>query len=81
MLDPQAAALIALMAERQVPPTHTLAPAEARRLYLERRSFTQPDPPEVAEVVPLLTAGGVLLRLYKPATTAGGPLPVLVFWP
>ena len=32
MLDPQARALIDLMTERGVPPTHTLAPAEAKSL-------------------------------------------------
>ena len=42
MLDPQARALIDLMTERGVPPTHTLAPAEARRLYRERRAYAQP---------------------------------------
>jgi hypothetical protein len=38
MLDPQARALIDLMAERQIPPTHTLPHADARRFYRERRS-------------------------------------------
>ena len=80
MLDPQAAALIALMAERQVPPTHTLTPADARRMYLERRFYTQPDPPAVAEVRALSTSAGVPLRLYKPATAAAGALPVLVYF-
>jgi acetyl esterase len=80
MLDPQAAALIQLMADRQVPPTHTLSPAEARRLYLERRSFTQPDPPAVAAVLALATPGGVPLRWYKPAGAAPGPLPVLLYF-
>ena len=63
MLDPQAASLIALMAERQVPPTHKLTPAEARRMYLERRFYTQPDPPAVAEVRMLTSDTGVPLRL------------------
>ncbi len=80
MLDLQAAALIALMAERKVPPTHTLTPAAARRMYLERRFYTQPDPPAVAEVRALATASGVPLRLYRPATAAAGALPVLVYF-
>lgn len=81
MLDPQAAALIALMAARKVPPTHTLTPAEARRWYLERRGFTQPDPPAVAEVRPHCTARGVPLRLYRPAgADATAVLPALVFF-
>jgi acetyl esterase len=82
MLDPDARALIDLMAARGVPPTHTLAPAEARRLYRERRSFTQPEPPAMAEVRDLRTAdapGGVALRLYRPPQAA--PVsPALVYY-
>ena len=66
MLDPQARALIDLMAQRQVPATHTLSPTEARRLYLERRGYTQPEPPSVADVQNLATDAGVPLRLYRP---------------
>ena len=50
MLDPQSRALIDLMVERGVPAVHTLTPAEARRYYLERRFFTQPEPPAVGDV-------------------------------
>ncbi|NWG73990.1 MAG: alpha/beta hydrolase, partial [Rubrivivax sp.] len=57
MLDPQARALLDLMIERGVPPTHTLSPAEARRFYRERRFFTQPDPPPVAAVETLHAEG------------------------
>ena len=81
MLDPQAAALIALMAQRQIPPTHTLTPADARRMYLERRFFSQPEPPAVAEERALKSAGGVPLRLYRPAgSDAAAQLPVLVYF-
>ena len=81
MLDPQAAALIALMADKKVPPTHTLTPAEARRAYLERRSYSQPEPPAVAEVRALATEDGVPLRLYRPAASAAASvLPVLVYF-
>ncbi|MDP3225193.1 MAG: alpha/beta hydrolase [Rubrivivax sp.] len=81
MLDSQAAALIALMAERKVPPTHTLTPADARRMYLERRRFTQPDAPPVADVQAHSTDSGVPLRLYRPAgTDAATVLPVLVYF-
>jgi acetyl esterase len=66
MLDPQARALLDLMIERKVPPTHTLTPEEARRVYLERRSFSQPAPPPIGEVDDLQTAGGLRLRLYRP---------------
>jgi acetyl esterase len=89
MLHPQAQALLALMQERGVPPTHTLAPPEARRLYLERRHFTQPRAPEVAQVQALAAPGphgDIPLRLYRPlrsgarGAAATVPLPVLVFF-
>lgn len=95
MLDPQARALIDLMVERQVPPTHTLSVADARRVYLERRGFTQPEPPAVGEVRALQAQGplgAIPLRLYKPAGAASGAvagavsegasgaLPVLVYF-
>ncbi|MCW5632839.1 MAG: alpha/beta hydrolase [Rubrivivax sp.] len=87
MLDPQARALIDLMVERRVPPVHTLAPAEARRLYLERRTFTQPEPPPMAEVRDLTMpgpGGSLPLRLYRPqaagAVAGGAPMPLLVYF-
>ncbi|MFZ4650744.1 MAG: alpha/beta hydrolase [Rubrivivax sp.] len=80
MLDPQARALIDLMIEKGVPPTHTLTPAQARSFYRDRRTFTQPDPPAMAEVREL-RAGEVPLRLYRPAgTQAAQVLPVLVYF-
>ena len=78
MLDPQARALIDLMVARKVPAVHTLTPAEARRLYLERRGFTQPEPPPMAEVRALHTDAGLPLRLYRPP--AVGLQPVLVYF-
>jgi acetyl esterase len=63
---------------------HTLSPEEARSLYRDRRFFTQPAPPDLADVRDLRTDSGVPLRLYRPqldgavgsdATT----LPVLVY--
>jgi acetyl esterase len=82
MLDPQARALLDLIIERGVPPTHTLTPAEARRFYLERRAVTQPLPPDVGQVLPLAAegpAGPVPLRLYVPAG-GSAPHPVLVYF-
>jgi len=80
MLDPQARALIDLMVERGVPPTHTLTPAQARAFYRERRAYTQPDPPALHEVRDL-AAGPVPLRLYRPAPAVPGvPVPVLVYF-
>jgi len=77
MLDPQARALIDLMIERGVPPTHTLTPAQARSFYRDRRGFTQPEPPPMAEVQDLM-AGPVPVRLYRPTATQT-PQPVLVY--
>jgi acetyl esterase len=78
MLDPQARALLDLMIERQIPPVHVLDAAEARRLYLERRAFSQPDAPPMADVREL-AAGAVPLRLYRPVDS-GAVLPVLVYF-
>jgi len=84
MLHPQARALIDLMAERGVPPTHTLAPLEARALYRDRRAYTQPAALEVAEVRDLLATGphgDIPLRSYRPAGAApDAVLPVLVYY-
>lgn len=84
MLHPQARALLDLLAERGVPPMHTLTPAEARRMYLERRSFTQPDAPAVGEVRDLRADGphgDIALRAYRPLGAASGArLPGLVYF-
>lgn len=77
MLDPQARALIDLMVEKGVPPTHTLTPAQARAFYRDRRGFTQPEPPAMAEVRDL-RAGDVPLRLFRPVMTDQA-LPVLLY--
>ena len=90
-LHPQARALLDLMEQRGLPPTHTLAPAQARQLYLERRTFSQPAPTVVGEVKELSATGphgNIPLRLYKPLETpsatgspaAASPLPVLVYF-
>jgi len=84
MLDPQARALIDLMIERAAPPVHTLSPAEARRLYVERKGFTQTAAQPVAEVQTLSAAGPhgpVSVRLYRPFGAASAAvLPLLVFF-
>jgi len=82
MLDPQARALLDLMIERGVPPTHTLSPPEARRMFLERRAFSQPAPPQVGGVRELQAsgpAGPIGLRLYEPRQ-GDWPWPVLVYY-
>jgi acetyl esterase len=82
MLHPQARTLLDLIASSGIPPTHTLSPADARRVYRERRAFTQPDAPALPEVRDLAAdgpAGPIPLRLYRPRTDAGA-LPVLVYY-
>ena len=86
MLHPQVQALLTLIEERGIPPTHTLTPADARALYRERRGFTQPAPPPVGAVRDLAADGPhgpIPLRLYR--ALPGGPadqrrLPVLVYF-
>src|SRR5579885_3588162 len=86
MLHPPARALLDLIEARGLPPTHILTPADARALYRERRAFTQPDAPRVAEVRDLAADGphgSIPLRLYRPlrdATAASALLPVLVYF-
>jgi acetyl esterase len=84
MLHPQARALLDLMQEKGVPPTHTLTPAAARAAYRDRRSYLQPAPPEVASIrtFAMPGPGGELpLRLYRPLGSAPDALlPVLVYY-
>ena len=83
MLHPQARALLDFIEARGIPPTHTLSPADARAFYRERRTATQPLPPEVAEVRDLAADGPhgtIPVRLYRPMGSGVGPLPVLVYY-
>jgi acetyl esterase len=84
MLHPQARALLRLIEEKGVPPMHTLTPADARTYYLERRFFTQPEPPHVAALRDLEApgpAGPLRLRSYRPlGTPADAVLPVLMYF-
>jgi acetyl esterase len=83
MLHPQARALLDFIEARGIPPTHTLSPADARAFYRERRTTTQPLPPEVAEVRDLAADGPhgtIPVRLYRPMGSGVGPLPVLVYY-
>jgi len=84
MLHPSARALLDMMIEKQVPPTHTLTPEQARHFYRERRFATQPEPPEVAESRDLVADGPhgpIPLRMVRPkGSTADQVLPVLVYY-
>ena len=82
MLDPQAQALIDLIAEKGLPPTHQLTPADARAYYRDRRSFSQPAPRAMAEVRDLAAPGPlgeIALRLYRPAGLPAAA-PTLVYY-
>ncbi len=84
MLHPQARALLDLIEQRQIPPTHTLSVADARAYYRDRRAATQPVPPEVAQVRELQASGphgAIPLRSYRPLGSAPDEvLPVLVYY-
>jgi len=84
MLHPQTRALLDLIEQVNLPPTHTLTPPEARRMYRERRYATQPAPPEVAQVRDLTIDGPhgpIPLRLVRPlGASADAVLPVLVYY-
>ncbi len=83
MLDPQAKALMQLMIDKGVPPVNTLTPEEARASYRSRRTFTQPDAPEVFKVEDkVVSANGVNVpvRVYHPhAAQSHQALPGLVY--
>ena len=82
MLDPQAKALIDLIAERGMPPTHTLSPVDARSFYRDRRTFSQPAPRGMAEVRDLSAPGPlgpIPLRMYRPAGMPAAA-PTLVYF-
>ena len=81
MLDPQAQALMTLLSEKGIPPVYTQTPAEARASYRARRTFTQPDAPEVGRVQDLQFnhAGvSIAVRVYHPAG-ATQAMPALVY--
>jgi acetyl esterase len=72
------------MAERGVAPVQTLEPAEARRQYRERATYTQPQRPDVAlakDIAIPAEHGQIPARYFR--AQGSGPaelLPVLVFF-
>ncbi len=81
-LDPQAQAVLDLVAKAGRPPYHQLSPKEARQLYRDTRAALQPDPPEMAAVKDLTAdgpGGPIPLRLYRPSASGPTP-PVLVYF-
>jgi acetyl esterase len=83
-LDPQARAILDLVAKAGRPPLNRLSPKEARQQYRETRAALQPTPPEMSAVKDLSAdgpAGPIPLRLYRPLGAADNALlPVLVYF-
>ena len=83
MLDPQAAILLKLMEDNRIPPVHTQTPAQAREAYRARRTFSQPDPPDVGAVSDhRVQAEGTSfwVRQYQPPQRSATALPALVYF-
>jgi acetyl esterase len=83
-LDPQAQAVIDLVAKSGRPAYHTLSPKEARQLFRETRPASTPTPPEIGTVKNLSAngpEGPIPLRVYRPAGVADNVhLPGLVYF-
>jgi acetyl esterase len=83
MLDPQAANLLKLMQDNNIPPVNTQTPAQAREAYRARRGFSQPEPPAVGTVSDhTVQAHGASfqVREYQPPSRAAAALPALVYY-
>ena len=74
MLHPQTRALLDVIEQKKIPPTHTLSVADARAYYRDRRSDTQPAPPEVALMRELEMIGpcGPFISSSRTRATSGG---------
>jgi acetyl esterase len=72
-----------LMIDKGVPPVNSMTPVEARSSYRSRRTFTQPDAPEVFKVedkVVSYEGVNVPVRVYHPhAAQSQAALPGLVY--
>lgn len=83
-VDPQMQSVIGRANNSALPQYCTVSAVEARRLYKEMRAALSPPVPEVEAVRDLAAsgpAGPISLRLYRGlGTTAGAPLPLLVYF-
>jgi acetyl esterase len=83
-LDPQARAVIDLVAKSGRPAYHTLSPKEARQLFRETRPASTPTPPEIGFVRDHVADGPhgpIPLRVYRPiGVPAATPLPGYVYF-
>jgi len=82
MLDPNAAAMLKLIADKGIPPMHAEPPPQARLSYRSRRFYAQPEPPVVSLIhdkrIP--GPGGDLgIRIYRGAP-GDDPRGALVFF-
>jgi acetyl esterase len=84
VLHPQTRAFLDLVEKRGLPPTHKLSVVDARQFYRDRRGFTQPPAPDVADVRGLEALGphgAIPLRLFRALGTQPSEiLPVLVYF-
>ena len=84
MLDPQAQAVLDLIAAAGRAPLHTLSAPEARAQYRAARKALQPPPEDVAAVRDLTAPGPhgpIPVRLYRARGTSDAEqLPVLVYF-
>jgi acetyl esterase len=85
ILDPDAAAVFKAFQEAGRPAYETLTAAEAREFYLQARFVSNPEPPELDNVQPLMIpspTGSIPARIYTPKhlRKADGLSPCLVFF-
>lgn len=78
-MDRDTRALLRAVRAANLPPVHTLTPAEARSRSGDRARIHNPFI-EVGEVVDLKTEAGLPLRLYQPPFPADRPAPVVLYF-
>lgn len=81
-LDPDSAALVAKLAQLQLPRYETLSPAQARAAMAGARQAAAVVPPEVGDIrdIQVPTSMGIInARLYRPIGSSG-TLPGLIFF-
>ena len=84
-LDPDAAAVFKAFQDAGRPPYESVSPAEAREFYLQARFASNPEPPELKSIEPLVIpspAGPIPARIYTPVRLrkANDLAPCLVFF-
>jgi acetyl esterase len=84
-LDPDAAAVYKAFQDAGRPPYESVSPAEAREFYSQARFVSNPEPPELKSIEPLVIpspAGSIPARFYTPVRLrkANDLAPCLVFF-